>query len=94
MRKEELFSDKDLLDMFNNIRGDMSTLRKDLVETMTLIRDYNGLRETVSGVDKRLIKVEQKLNSSKTWIPWVITITSLLLSALMVFITIGGKIWG
>ena len=92
--KEELFTDKDLLNTFNAIRNDISTLKQALGETTTLIRDYNGLRETISDVDKRLGKVEQRLDSSKTWVPWVFTIITTLFSIVMFVITIGGKIWG
>lgn len=58
---EELMSDKEL---FQEMRNDIKGLRDEMAETRTLIKTYNGLRDTVN-----------KLKSKVDTLVWGIGIT-------------------
>lgn len=44
---EQWYSNKDLLEMMNDLKLDITNLRVEIKETKTLIRDYNNLRTKV-----------------------------------------------
>ena len=47
MGEKEWYDNKALYEMLQQLKDDISGLRKEMTETRTLIRDYNGLREKV-----------------------------------------------
>lgn len=48
MVEKDWYSNKDLFEMIDGFKNDVSELRVELKETKTLIRDYNDLRKTLS----------------------------------------------
>ena len=59
------YTNKELFEMLEGFKGDMTDLRLEMKETKTLIRDYNGLRETINSVNERVGKCEKLLDESK-----------------------------
>lgn len=59
------YSNKDLFEMIQSFQLQVSSLTKEMEKTTTLISDYNGLRETINDVDKRVGKIEQSITSEK-----------------------------
>lgn len=51
--EEQWYTNRDLFEM-------MQQLRSELAETRSLVRQYNGLRETVYGVAKRVTALEEQ----------------------------------
>jgi hypothetical protein len=43
--ENQWYTNKDLFEMFNNIKNDIQKLSLEMKETKILIRDYNGLRK-------------------------------------------------
>lgn len=54
MEQREWYSNKDLYEMLQGLKDDIATLRKEMTETRTLIRDYNGLRAKVEDVSSKV----------------------------------------
>lgn len=54
MEQQEWFSNKDLYIMLQDLKEDIATLRKEMTETRTLIRDYNSLRAKVEDVSSKV----------------------------------------
>lgn len=54
MEEKEWYSNKDLYEMLQGLKDDISTLRKEMTETRTLIRDYNSLRAKVEDVNSKM----------------------------------------
>ena len=60
------YSNKDLFEMMQVFKSEVSNLTEEMGKTTTLIRDYNGLRGTINEVDKRVTRIEEYVvNESK-----------------------------
>ena len=79
MEKEQWYSNKELYEM-------MIELKQELGETKTLIRDYNGLRETINRVENEVIAIESNVNTtqkSKTeYVGYIIAVISIVFTLL------------
>lgn len=51
---EEWYDNKTIYEMLQQVKEDMADLRKEMAETRTLIRDYNGLRQKVEDTASKL----------------------------------------
>lgn len=51
---EEWYDNKTIYEMLQQVKSDMSDLRKEMAETRTLIRDYNSLRQKVEETTSKL----------------------------------------
>lgn len=69
---EDWYDNKQLYEMLQTVKQDISEMRKEMAETRTLIRDYNGLREKIDDNCKRISKVESSLGTIKWLIPILI----------------------
>jgi DNA repair exonuclease SbcCD ATPase subunit len=69
---EDWYDNKQLYEMLQTVKQDISEMRKEMAETRTLIRDYNGLREKIDDSGKRISKVESSLGTIKWLIPILI----------------------
>lgn len=82
MEEKQWYSNKDLLEMLNNLKKDISDLRIEMKETKTLIRDYNNLRENVNKVNKKIIELEKIIDTNfddrKEYIGYIIAAISIL----------------
>ncbi|MGF7431106.1 hypothetical protein PQV03_10115 [Thermoanaerobacterium thermosaccharolyticum] len=54
MEQKEWYDNKELYEMFQQLKADMADLSKEMAETRTLIRDYNGLRQKVEDVNSKI----------------------------------------
>lgn len=79
---EDWCDNKQLYEMLQNIKQEMTSLSKEMAETRTLIRDYNGLREKIDDTSKRISKVESVITILKWLIPILITDMGLLFTFL------------
>lgn len=50
----EWYNNKELYEMLQQLKQDIVDLRKEMTETRTLIRDYNGLRAKVEDVNSKM----------------------------------------
>jgi predicted RNase H-like nuclease (RuvC/YqgF family) len=79
MEEERFFSNRELYDLIQDTAREMQSLKKEMAETRTLIRDYNQLRQKVEQVDSRI--------STLMWLtPIAIAATGVLFTALNFFL--------
>lgn len=82
MEKQNWYSNKELFEMMEELKGDMTDLRLEMKETKTLIRDYNGLRKDVIETDKKISKLESKVkthtSNRREYIGYIIAAISIL----------------
>lgn len=82
MEQKQWYSNKDLLEMLNDLKKDIVDLRVEMKETKTLIRDYNNLRENVNKVNKKIVELEKMIITSvdnrKEYIGYIIAAISIL----------------
>jgi predicted RNase H-like nuclease (RuvC/YqgF family) len=75
MEEERFFSNRELYDLIQETAREMQSLKKEMAETRTLIRDYNQLRQKVEQLDSRI--------STLMWVVGVaIPVVSLLITLL------------
>lgn len=75
MEEERFFSNRELYDLIQETAREMQSLKKEMAETRTLIRDYNRLRQKVEQLDSRI--------STLMWVVGVaIPVVSLLITLL------------
>ena len=75
MEEERFFSNRELYDLIQETVREMQSLKKEMAETRTLIRDYNQLRQKVEQLDSRI--------STLMWVVGVaIPVVSLLITLL------------
>ncbi len=79
---EDWYDNKQLYEMLQNIKQEMTSLSKEMAETRTLIRDYNGLREKIDDTSERISKAESVITTLKWLIPALITGMGLLFTFL------------
>ncbi|AEE95800.1 hypothetical protein [Mahella australiensis] len=51
---DEWYDNKQIYEMLQQMKADMSDLRKEMAETRAMIRDYNGLRQKVEDTASKL----------------------------------------
>ena len=54
MDDDKFFSNRELYDLIQETGREMQSLKKEMAETRTLIRDYNQLRQKVEQIDSRI----------------------------------------
>ncbi len=69
------YDNKEIYEMLQEVRQDMSALREEMAATRTLIRDYNSLRQ-------KLEETATKVNTLMWLTPVAIAATGLLFTAL------------
>jgi hypothetical protein len=57
-KNDDMYSQKEVINILLDMKGDMAALRNDLTETQTLIRDYNNLRATINEVKNNLTQYQ------------------------------------
>ncbi|NLY46809.1 MAG: hypothetical protein GX053_12610 [Tissierella sp.] len=84
--KEQWYSNKELFEMMNDFKGEVSGLRLEMKETKMLIRDYNGLRDTINRVENEVIDLKSNVNTtqkSKTeYVGYIIAVISIVFTLL------------
>jgi hypothetical protein len=60
MAEEQWYTNKDLFEMVQGLKGEIGSLRDEIQTTTTLIRDYNGLRQKINECEKALFESSGK----------------------------------
>ena len=63
MTENNWYSNKELFEMVEDLKGDMTDLRLEMKETKTLIRDYNGLRQNINSTNKEVGELRRKVET-------------------------------
>jgi hypothetical protein len=79
MEEERFFSNRELYDLIQETAREMQSLKKEMAETRTLIRDYNSLR-------KKVEETTIKMNTLMWLTPVAIAATGVLFTALNFFL--------
>jgi len=79
MEEERFFSNRELYDLIQDTAREMQSLKKEMAETRTLIRDYNSLR-------KKVEETTIKMNTLMWLTPIAIAATGVLFTALNFFL--------
>ena len=83
------YSNKDLYEMMEGFKKEVTELRIEMKETKTLIRDYNGLRKNINESSKKLSELERKVetlvDSRKEYVGYIIAAISTLFLILNYF---------
>ena len=69
------YNDRDIYEMLQEVKADMTDLRKEMAETWTMIRDYNSLRQ-------KLEETATKVNTLMWLTPVAIAATGVLFTIL------------
>lgn len=82
MEKQNWYSNKELFEMLEELKKDIISLRIEMNETKTLIRDYNSLRESINNTNKKIGELERKvetgIDNRKEYIGYIIAAISIL----------------
>ncbi|HOB44342.1 MAG TPA: hypothetical protein PKH75_14425 [Bacillota bacterium] len=73
------YDNKDIYEMLQEVKADMTDLRKEMAETRTMIRDYNSLRQ-------KLEETATKVNTLMWLTPIAIAATGVLFTILNFFL--------
>ena len=73
--KRQWYSNKELFEMLEGFKKEVTKLRLEMKETKTLIRDYNGLRESVNDTYKEINDIKGEINNRISEIKEDINIT-------------------
>jgi uncharacterized protein YoxC len=77
---------KEFYEAMQKVTKETNDLTVAMTETKTLIRDYNGLRQTINDVGDRVQKLEDSQDNKKNYreyIAWLVTLISTLLAVFM-----------
>lgn len=82
MKNEQWYSNKDLFEQINALSAEMR-------ETRTMIRQYNGLRDDLANVEKRITTIEQQAKGRhsvgkavREWGGWLIAVLAFVFNIL------------
>lgn len=86
---EQWYTNKDLFEMVQSLRGEMQDTRLELQQTRTVVRQYNNLREQLGTCQKDILTLQQKtvgkqavLNNIRLWGAVLIALGAFLFSIL------------
>ncbi|GMQ60346.1 hypothetical protein AN1V17_47460 [Vallitalea sediminicola] len=83
---ENTVSQKEFYEAIQKVTKETNDLTIAMTETKTLIRDYNGLRQTINDVDDRVQKLENRDDNKKNYreyIAWLVALVNTLLAIFM-----------
>lgn len=91
MSNEQWYDNKQLFEMFLDLKSQMSKLTSELSRTNEKISKYNGLREKIDGCADRLDAIDTISSTKKSvgmgiqgWTGWVIAVISFIVMMLKV----------
>jgi len=79
---EQWYSNKDLFEMFSQLRKDIETLRREMDRTTTLIRDYNNLRQQVNELMRKVSSIQGATETRKDYTSWIIAGVAMFIAVL------------
>lgn len=81
----EWYTNKELFEQLNSMQQDFTSLRHEMSETRTMIQRYNGLREKIDLVEKKVDYIESKSEGRnavgtaiREWGGWIFALVSAL----------------
>lgn len=94
--KQQWYNNKELFEMFSNLKDDFKDLRKELAETRQIVKRYNDLRKEQEEHDDKIKQLEREMYSKhsreegeahtwksiREWTPWTITAFAILYAAM------------
>lgn len=85
----EWYNNKELFEMIDGFKKEVTDLRLEMKETKTLIRDYNGLRKNINKNNKKVGELERKIethtDNRKEYMGYILAIISTLFLLLNYF---------
>jgi hypothetical protein len=84
--EQEIYSQKELINMINDLKDDMGELRVEMRETKILIRDYNGLRKRLQDCEKKIGETAGQSQGSRDMWGYVVGAGGLIIAILSVVI--------
>jgi len=82
---EQWYSNKELYEQLNNFKEDFVALRTEMRETRTIIKQYNGLRGKIEGVETVVLNLKAKaeerssiLKAVRQWGGWLFAFITLI----------------
>lgn len=89
MTQDNWYSNKELFEMIDGFKNEVTDLRLEMRETKTLIRDYNGLRKNLNENTRKVSELEKKvetgIDNRKEYIGYIIAAISTLFLILNYF---------
>ncbi|QUH28217.1 hypothetical protein [Vallitalea guaymasensis] len=82
----DIVTQKEFYEAIQKVTKETNDLTIAMTETKTLIRDYNGLRQTINDVDDRVQKLENDKDNKKNYreyIAWLVALVNTLLAIFM-----------
>ena len=82
----DVVTQKEFYEAMQKVTKETNDLTIAMTETRTLIRDYNGLRQTINDVDDRVQKLENRNDNKKNYreyIAWLVALVNTLLAIFM-----------
>lgn len=82
----DIVTQKEFYEVIQKVTKETNDLTIAMTETKTLIRDYNGLRQTINDVDDRVQKLENDKENKKNYreyIAWLVALVNTLLAIFM-----------
>lgn len=80
--EQDWYNNKELYEMIDAFKKEVIALNVEMKETKVLIRDYNGLREVVNKINRKIANVEREMetyrNNKKEYIGYFIAAISIL----------------
>lgn len=83
-QKEQWFTNKDLYEMFQELKDEVAPLRAELRYTADAVRKYNGLREKIEVTERRLAEhllmgagQASAAKGIREWGGWIVALISL-----------------
>lgn len=88
------YTNRDLFEQLNDMRGQFHGLSAEMKETRAMIRQYNGLRGKIEDVEWAMVEVEKKIDSIENraqgrtsvgtaireWGGWLVALAALIIS--------------
>lgn len=84
-RGGEWYTNKELFEQLNEMQQDFTSLRHEMKETRTMIQQYNGLRDKIDIVEKKVDYIEHHTEGKsavgkaiREWGGWIFALVSAL----------------
>lgn len=84
--RNQWYTNKDLFEQINAMQSEFKDFRAEMKETRTMIRQYNGLREELAKVEKKVNDMESRSKGRnavgkaiREWGGWLVAIVTFIL---------------
>lgn len=81
MTADEWYSNKELFEMFRKMQKSMDELSQEMARTTTLIRDYNGLREKLGELERKVSTLQSARQAGRDYTGWIFALVAAIIAA-------------